>query len=522
MKLIRPLKQQVLGLSFMILVGAVFSTTASAFPDWMGVYNNFKRHNSDNPGTFTILMNQDYFGLHAEVVISEGGGSWAPFAMVYTGNADGNSIWQFSPSQPFPMNVDIAYYFHGWDDFGGGDIYDSNNMNNYFYLPLFGNAQPIGTPGETDFIADVWVNEQYAYVLSWAGQLNRGAIGYDSLTWTDWYPATPGGERITANNSAVIIVRREDDHFLVHRSIDQGLTFGSAVTVPAAQCIVSFEMVGRGNEFLIVYTTEELCYLYEARDLRAVKSADAGLTWSAPMLLEHIDDNWFQGLQLKATDSHYFLLYQTEQGHYASTRYMKTSPNGVTWTQVPGLFDGTACSTAALTTNATHAFCIGEPYYSQVVKKAIWNGSAWDMGDITFDFFTSGESIATGFGAQGELYHFRKESPATEGDWAVRRSISGGATWLPTREITAPFLQSDSLPYLQRFISYKGRTHILWYDNSLANLTYVWQVSLISPAWTPTPAPTQTPIPTDIPTTSAAGLLFLVLVIGGCLARRRT
>ena len=42
---------------------------AWAFPNWMGVYGSFSTHNGSNPGVYTILMNQDYYGLHAEVGI---------------------------------------------------------------------------------------------------------------------------------------------------------------------------------------------------------------------------------------------------------------------------------------------------------------------------------------------------------------------------------------------------------------------------------------------------------------------
>ncbi|HPV47552.1 MAG TPA: hypothetical protein PLD40_08205, partial [Kiritimatiellia bacterium] len=45
------------------------AATAWAFPSWMGVYGSYTTHNGSNPGVYTILMNQDYWGLHAEVGI---------------------------------------------------------------------------------------------------------------------------------------------------------------------------------------------------------------------------------------------------------------------------------------------------------------------------------------------------------------------------------------------------------------------------------------------------------------------
>ena len=52
-------------------IGLIAGNAASAwaFPSWMGVYGSYTTHNGSNPGVYTILMNQDYYGLHAEVGI---------------------------------------------------------------------------------------------------------------------------------------------------------------------------------------------------------------------------------------------------------------------------------------------------------------------------------------------------------------------------------------------------------------------------------------------------------------------
>lgn len=101
-----------------------------AFPSWIGVYGAHQRHNGSNPGTFSILMNQDYFGLNAEVGIQVNGGAWTIYPMAYAGNVDGNSKWTFIPAAAFPAGATVKYYFHGFDN-GGGHIYDSQNAQNY-------------------------------------------------------------------------------------------------------------------------------------------------------------------------------------------------------------------------------------------------------------------------------------------------------------------------------------------------------------------------------------------------------
>lgn len=116
-----------------LLAGLCLSaTSALAFPDRIGVYGMFERHSEANPGTFTILMNQGYVGLHADVGIQVNGGAWTTYDMPYTGLVEGNSKWQFTPAAAFPAGATVKYYFHGWDDWGG-HIYDNNNSQDYSF-----------------------------------------------------------------------------------------------------------------------------------------------------------------------------------------------------------------------------------------------------------------------------------------------------------------------------------------------------------------------------------------------------
>jgi len=108
------------------------AATAWAFPSWMGVYGSYTTHNGSNPGVYTILMNQDYWGLHAEVGIGIGT-NWTTHTMNYMGNADGNSLWQYHPGEALPTNTTVYYYFHGWDNWGG-HIYANNNGSNYSFI----------------------------------------------------------------------------------------------------------------------------------------------------------------------------------------------------------------------------------------------------------------------------------------------------------------------------------------------------------------------------------------------------
>jgi len=139
---------------------------ALAFPSWMGVYGSYIRHDGGNPGTFTILQNQNYSALRAEVGIKIGNGSWQLFPMVHSGTVSINSIWKFSPAQPFPANTPIKYYFHGFDS-AGGNIWDNNSSQNYTFttpgpvsVQWLGNISHWPPSGQIDPIDDFWINAE--------------------------------------------------------------------------------------------------------------------------------------------------------------------------------------------------------------------------------------------------------------------------------------------------------------------------------------------------------------------------
>lgn len=123
------------------------AATAWAFPSWMGVYGSYTTHNGSNPGVYTILMNQDYWGLHAEVGIGIGT-NWTTHSMNYMGNADGNSLWQYHPGEALPTNTTVYYYFHGWDNWGG-HIYANNNGSNYSFIAGPSELEWIGATEHT-------------------------------------------------------------------------------------------------------------------------------------------------------------------------------------------------------------------------------------------------------------------------------------------------------------------------------------------------------------------------------------
>lgn len=154
---------------FLMAATVVMAQAAMAFPSWIGVYGDYKRHDDlANPGQFSVLMNQDYLGLKAEVGIQVNGGNWVMYPMVYSGNVQGNSYWKFTPGFQFPAGATVKYFFHGFDSWGG-HIWDSRNGQNYsFVVPS----------GEVDVVQRIADGK-------WAGEVS--ANGFTSETpWNTW------------------------------------------------------------------------------------------------------------------------------------------------------------------------------------------------------------------------------------------------------------------------------------------------------------------------------------------------
>lgn len=178
--------------SVCLLALVVCAPIASAFPSWIGVYGAYQRHDGANPGAFTVLMNQDYWGLHAEVGVRVDSGAWTVHQMSYAGNDSGNSIWTFTPSSPYPPGSTITYYFHGYDDWGG-NIWDNNGGNDYsFVAALVPSARPgMGAiPYSTGTTFRVWApNATSASVAgsfnSWNASTNPLAFESDGVWSVD-------------------------------------------------------------------------------------------------------------------------------------------------------------------------------------------------------------------------------------------------------------------------------------------------------------------------------------------------
>jgi hypothetical protein len=195
------------------MVLAMTAHVAMAFPSWIGVYGNYKRHDDRaNPGQFSILMNEDYSGLAAEVGIQVNDGNWVAYPMVYAGNVQGNSYWTFTPSFQFPGGAKVKYYFHGFhaNPLRGNarDIWDSKNGLNYEFTTSPAPEPMVSRLADGLFISDTFANGITAtyrnnlwldFKVKNLGAPEAVGILWTWNNWADWRTATATKEADLAN-----------------------------------------------------------------------------------------------------------------------------------------------------------------------------------------------------------------------------------------------------------------------------------------------------------------------------------
>src|SRR3954467_1008586 len=142
-----PRNRRILAAPVAALFTLFLSVQAFALPTFIGVTSGVQRQTGGNPGTFVVLMNQNYSTLHASVLISINGSNFKEYAMVFESSVAKNFKWTYTPAAVYPSNGVLKYYFRGWDD-AGGNIFDGSATVPYSFVAVPPPVVPV--PGDVD------------------------------------------------------------------------------------------------------------------------------------------------------------------------------------------------------------------------------------------------------------------------------------------------------------------------------------------------------------------------------------
>ena len=111
----------------------VCTASTECEPTWLGMQEPAKRHSGHNPGIFQVLLGGGSSSVRVDIGIRIGKEPWAVHAMERSGGVDGDSLWTYRPSFPFPAGAMVKYFFHASDG-RGWDLWDSNFGQNFSFV----------------------------------------------------------------------------------------------------------------------------------------------------------------------------------------------------------------------------------------------------------------------------------------------------------------------------------------------------------------------------------------------------
>ena len=461
--------------TFLVAVAGAWicAASAGAFPTWIGAYGLYPRHSGANPGQFTILMNEDYYGLEANVGIRVNGGGWTEYPMSYATNASGNSVWTYAPAEPFPFGAEVEFYFHGYE--GANHIYASAGGSNYFSGPLFWSE-----PADTGLVS-AYPGNGYgkARICALGGDL-IGGHSYGVLTLArkpvgcEWealeYPLEDVGIvdfGIAGNGDALVVAFMTGTNVAVRTSADRGETFSAPVQLAAVPANGSFSglsvSAGAAGEFGVAYGVATNCC--GAQQIFFARSADGGSTWSAPVEATASGDPgaYFSWQELGHNDDGWFLAARNVWGGSSLLMYCAHSTDGAAWT-TSNLGGNRAWGDSDLCLSSNVAAIAADPYYDDFIRVFRCQGGSWSTQDVA-RALEGGRAVRLSHDGHGEWFLFRQVDNNAGWLWGSFLSRDDGYAWTTNRAMPNPTpmnASSDSFT-LEQVLNVGPKQYALWH-----------------------------------------------------------
>ena len=447
--------------------------TAGAFPTWMGVYGTIPRHNGVNPGQFTILMNEDYFGLEATVGIRVNGGAWEVAPMSYQTNLSGNSVWTYMPPEPFPFGAEVDFYFHGYE--GTNNIYDSANSTDYHSGSLFWTA-PLDTGLVSSYPGN---NYGKVRVCTLGGDLigahSMGVLGMGRRSaGKEWealaYPLEDTGITdfaIAGDDDTLVVARLDGTNVAVRTSSDFGGTFSASVPVaaPPENATLSGLSVaaGRRGEFGLVYGVSTNCC--GAQQLFFLHTTDSGATWSEPVVALDSGDGYayFSWQELGHNDEGWFLASRSVwPGSSTLIMNCARSTNGLAWTNMV-LGGNRAWSEPDMSLSSNTVGIVADPYFDSFIRVWSHQGGIWSTQQVA-RALESGRTVRLGNDGHGRWFVFRQVDNNAGSLWSTFLSRDNGQTWTTNRALLNPAFRNPNDSFtLEQVLNAGPKFFLLWH-----------------------------------------------------------
>jgi len=455
----------------MLLIAA----SANAFPSWMGVYGNIPRHNGVNPGQFTILMNEDYIGLEANVGIRVNGGGWQEVPMGFQTNLDGNSVWTYTPSDPFPFGAEVDFYFHGYE--GASNIYDSANSTNYYSGPLFWTA-----PVDTGLISSYPGNMYGTVRICSLGEDLIGAH-FRGVLWMGRKPVGKAWEpldypledtgivevSLASDGDALVVACMFGTNVAVRTSSDHGETFSALMPVAELPENASFSglsvAAGPSGEFGLVYGIATNCC--GAQQLYFLHSTNSGATWSEPVVALDSGDAFafFSWLELGHNEDGWFLAaLGVSQSSQTSNMNCARSTNTTTWTNT--LLGGNpSWSQPDMSLSSNVVVLAADPYHDSFIRIWSYQGGRWSTQQVA-RALESGRTVRLSNDGHGRWFVFRQVDNTGNGWlWSTFLSRDNGQTWTSNRAMLNPSPMNatqDNFTF-EQVLNVGPKQYLLWH-----------------------------------------------------------
>ena len=408
------------------------SFSLSGPPTWIGVYGDFERHTGGNPGTFTVLMNRDYWGLHAEVGVQVNAGAWKVRSMAYAGNVDGNSRWELEIPSPFPASAKVAYYFHGWDD-AGHHIWDSRGGSNHtFTAPPSAWSSPVMCWGGANHVAGV--SQIGRGLLVFSGNEHR-LSGDGGQTFGAPAACAPAGYQIVQDvedgDAVHLLLRDGADYFTVSSNSAGPIAWSKPEQIPSLDSVGKIDLAASGGALYAIWQ-ETKSPPQQPPTRRVVFSRKpAGAGWQASAVIAQ--DGEYPSIA--AAESGVHILH----GSYMKASYARSTDGGVTWIEKSSFTGGDyPARYARMRADKHHVYVIYNVYAAPESSRIHFRRkpvgpSGWDPARFLFehwgykssaeihDLVVRGERLFTNvipygwYGGSGPAY--------------VYESVDGGGTW---------------------------------------------------------------------------------------------